>query len=263
MNSSNNHGRTAHLSEIQQQQFGRDGFLVVNKMASIDTCNHLLDSVNDALCPPLAPLEYETDVSYPGAPHNFSAVGGRTPRRLLNAFARDQIFRQWARNEGVVNTVRQLLGGSDIQLTQNHHNCVMTKYPAYSSETHWHQDIRYWSFDRPELISVWLALGEENTARGGMQLIPGSHKLDLDRGRFDAALFLRADLPENQSLVQTAVSANLQLGDVLFFHCRTFHAAGANRTETVKYSLVYSYHQSDNAPIPETRSARYAEVSLA
>ena len=262
MNASEKHGRTTCLSEIQQQQFQRDGFLVVNKMASVDMCQHLLDSVHEALNPPLAPLEYEADVNYPGAPHNFSAVGGRTPRRLLNAFARDQIFREWARNEGVVNTVRQLLGSDDIQLTQNHHNCVMTKYPAYSSETHWHQDIRYWSFDRPELISVWLALGEESTARGGMQLIPGSHRLHLDRGRFDAALFLRADLPENQSLVQTAVSANLEIGDVLFFHCRTFHAAGANHTESAKYSLVYSYHQSDNAPIPETRSARYAEVSL-
>ncbi len=250
------------LNKQQQQQFHRDGFLVVKAMASEATGNNLLDAVYQALNPPLAPLEYEADVRYPGAPRDLEDKGGRTPRRLLHAYARDKVFRDWAGSDAVVNTVRQLLHSDDVQLSQNHHNCIMTKFPGYSSETHWHQDIRYWSYDRPELINVWLALGEESTARGGMLLIPGSHKIQLDRGRFDASLFLRTDLAENQALLKTAVSADLNTGDVLFFHCRAFHAAGANNTTSPKYSLVFSYHASDNAPIPNTRSARYAEVSL-
>ena len=231
MDAHEKHNASPGLTEFQQQQFQRDGFLVVKKLASDDICTHLLESIHGALNPPLAPLEYEADVNYPGAPQNLGAVGGRTPRRLLNAFARDRVFRDWARNDGVTRTVRQLLASDDIQLTQNHHNCVMTKYPGYSSETHWHQDIRYWSFDRPELISVWLALGQENAARGGMFLIPGSHNIQLDRGRFDAALFLRADLPENQSLLQTAVSANLEKGDVFLRRLVQlhFHLPGISR----------------------------------
>ena len=252
-----------YLSEFQQQQFHRDGFLVVRNMADEVTRAQLLSAIQDALDPPLAPLEYEADVHYPGSPLDISAPGGRTPRRLLQAYARDKVFRDWAKSGPIVAAMRQLIGSESIQLTQNHHNCVMTKMPGFSSETHWHQDIRYWSFDRPELINAWLALGEENTARGGMQLIPGSHSVELDRGRFDASLFLRTDLPENESLLQTAVSADLNAGDVLLFHCRTFHAAGANTTNAPKYSLVYSYHAADNAPIPETRSARYEEVTLA
>ena len=93
-----------------------------------------------------------------------------------------------------------------------------------------------------------------------MKFIPGSHKLELDRGRFDADLFLRNDLPENEALLNSAVDAQLKAGDVLFFHCRTFHLAGANKTKQPKYSVVYSYHAADNLPIPGTRSARRDSV---
>ena len=256
--------RTAEpvLNDIQLQQFNRDGFLVVRKLADETTCARLQSAVLEALDPPLAPLEYEADVNYPGSPPSIASPGGRTPRRLLNAYARDPVFREWARNPQVARAVGQLLGDGKIQLTQNHHNCVMTKFPAHSSETHWHQDIRYWSFDRPELVNVWLALGEENEKRGGMQFIPGSHRLDFDRGRFDAALFLRTDLEENQTLLASAVYAELNVGDAIFFHCKTFHAAGANTMDSPKFSLVYSYHLQDNSPIPDTRSARYEEVDL-
>ena len=37
----------------------------------------------------------------------------------------------------------------------------MTKAKTYSSATLWHQDNRYWSFEEENLISVWLALGDE------------------------------------------------------------------------------------------------------
>ena len=37
----------------------------------------------------------------------------------------------------------------------------MTKQARYSSSTGWHRDSRYWHFQRPELISVWLALRDE------------------------------------------------------------------------------------------------------
>ena len=42
----------------------------------------------------------------------------------------------------------------------------------------------------------------------------------------------------------------LDAGDMLFFHCRLFHAAGRNETETLKCSLVFSYHDADNQRDP-------------
>lgn len=250
------------LSASQLEQFERDGYVIVRNLAPADLRSHIIDAVETSLNPALGPLEYETEVKYPGAPRSYDSPGGYTPRRLLHAYSRDAVFRQWASNQLVLSAVRQLIGVDDIQLTQSHHNCVMTKMPHFSSQTGWHQDIRYWSFDRPELVNVWLALGDEYAEKGGMKFIPGSHKLELDRGRFDAELFLRDDLPENRELMDQAIDAELNAGDVVFFHCKTFHVAGENQTDDPKYSLVYSYHSIDNLPIPDTRSARLSSVVL-
>jgi hypothetical protein len=156
----------------------------------------------------------------------------------------------------------EALMGGPVEFAQSHHNCIMTKYPGYSSATLWHQDIRYWSFDRPELVSTWLALGDENPANGSLQVIPGSHRLELDRGRLDAELFLRPELPENAELIATAVPVTLAAGDVLFFDAQTFHAAGTNTTDEVKLSAVFTYHRRDNRPIAGTRSANYPSLEM-
>ena len=248
------------LSAQQLQQFNNDGYLIERNLASADLLQRMNAVIDSSVSPALAPVEYEADVHYPGAPESKTAPGGQTPRRLLNAYTRDSVFREWANSPCVVARLEQMLQSEKVMVSQNHHNCVMTKYPGYSSVTSWHQDIRYWSFDHPELISVWLALGPERLDNGGLLLIPGSHRLELERGRLDAALFLRTDIEENRELISGAVPAELEAGDTLFFHCNTFHAAGQNDADFVKKSLVYSYHCHSNRSIPETRSAVHDDI---
>jgi len=250
------------ISAGEKAQFDRDGFLIIRGMAPEALRQDMIKAINASLDPPLGPLEYEAEVEYPGAPAHIDAPGGKTPRRLLHAYSRARKFRNWAHSTQVVDALRLLMGSDQLMISQNHHNCIMTKLPGFSSKTGWHQDIRYWCFDRPELINVWLALGDETPENGGMRLIPGSHRRDIDRGRFDAAMFLRPELPENSELLSAAVDARLNAGDVLFFHCRTLHAAGNNTTQNNKYSLVFSYHAADNHPIPQTRSARLLDIAV-
>ena len=60
-------------------------------------------------------------------------------------------------------------------MSRAHHNCLMTKHPRYGSMTGWHRDMRFWSFEREDLVSVWLALGEETIDNGALWFVPGSH----------------------------------------------------------------------------------------
>lgn len=250
------------MRQLESARFERDGFLVVPRMASAAEVGALRSAALAALDPLCGPVEFEADVGYPGAPSDRAAPGGDTPRRLLHAYGRDEVFRAWQTGARLGDRLRTLMGGRTPMLSQCHHNCVMTKFPGYSSATLWHQDIRYWSFDRPELVSVWLALGPETPDNGALSVIPGSHQLDLERGRLDRDLFLRTDLEDNQRLIEAAQIVTLAPGDTLFFHCRLFHAARANRTDTLKLSLVSTYHAADNHPIPGTRSAQYPPVPL-
>lgn len=242
-------------------RFASDGFLVAPRLAAPELVNALRQAALNQLAARIGPAEYEADLHYPGAPAARDAPGGGTVRRLLQVYGRIPAFAEWARAPAVANRLRQFLGPS-LMLSQAHHNCVMTKQPRYSSVTGWHQDIRYWSFERPELISLWLALGRETPENGCLQFLPGTHVMDFARERLDEALFLREDLPENQSLIATSVSAPLEPGDVVFFHCRTFHAAGNNRTEQPKVSLVFTYHAASNRALASTRSAALPSVEL-
>ena len=251
------------LSDPEVAAFAKDGFVVCPSLAPPEVCAKLKLIAEMHLSELIAPVEYEVDVLYPGAPSDAIAPGGQTSRRLLQAYARDAAFREWATSEALAGVLEQLFASSAVvMLSQCHHNCVMTKTPGFSSVTLWHQDVRYWSFDQENLISVWLALGPEDKTNGCLRVIPGSHLMELDRGRLDASLFLRPDLPENKALLQQAELVALGAGDVLFFHCRLFHAAGRNLTDETKLSPVFTYHEAGNRPIEGTRSAKHPSIAL-
>jgi len=242
--------------------FDEHGYVVVPSFADVAVTQRFQLIAQEHLATELAPMEYEVDVQYPGAPADAAALGANTARRLLQACSRHSAFRDWATSDAVKRVLAKLLGSEALELSQCHHNCVMTKQPGFSSATLWHQDNRYWSFDEQNLVSLWLALTDEHRRNGCLRVIPGSHRLSLDPGRFDAALFLRPDLPENKQLLKRAVQVTLRAGDALFFHSKLFHAAGRNQTDTTKLSLVFTYHAAANRPIDATRSARFPGIAL-
>jgi len=249
------------LSSKQVEAFHRDGFLVLPRVGGADLCNQLVELTKGWLAAQQQPLEYEADVDYPGSPTSRAAEGGLTVRRLRQAYVRHPILQQWATGAPLAQPLRQLLG-DPVLLVQAHHNCIMTKQPAYSSATGWHRDIRYWSYQRPELISAWLALGDETEANGCLWVIPGSQLLPIGPERFDRRLFLSAEHPANRSLLQQALPVPLRQGDVLLFHANLFHAAGRNGTGMTKYSLVFTYRDAANQPLPGSRSASLADIPL-
>lgn len=259
---SETHASPPRFSSREVEQFRRDGFVVVSGLASESLCGQMKALARHHLAAAVAPLEYEADTRYPGAPESREAPGGRSVRRLLQACARDPLFRDWALSDTLSWRLRQLLGPA-IELSQAHHNCVMTKQPAFSSVTGWHQDIRYWSFERPDLVSAWLALGPERVDNGCLLVVPGSHRLDMHPEQYDDERFFRTDLAENLPILARQVPVELDAGDVLFFHARLLHAAGRNLTGLTKFAVVFTYHAADNRPLPGTRSAALPDVSVA
>ena len=249
------------LTATQIEQFCHDGFLVFRKLVSPAACETMLSVTRQHLQSAIAPVEYEADVGYPGAPQSLDAPGGRTIRRLRAAYQRDACFQQWAEDPRIITWLHQLFD-ERVCLTLAHHNCVMTKHPNFGTATGWHRDIRYWSFARNDLIAVWLALGAEKADNGGLHVIPGSHRLDITRGQLDDLDFLRTDVPENQPLFTQGRALELEQGDVVFFHSGLFHAAGRNNSHAVKTSVVFAYRGESNPPVAGSKSAAAGDVAL-
>lgn len=249
------------FTPAEQEFFAREGYIVARGLADQGMCDEMRGVAEHHLSRRIEPWELEATLHYPGAPASEDAKGGDTIRRLLRAQSRHPVFTRWLSAPGLTRRLHQLLG-PEVVMPLAHHNCIMTKQPRYSSDTGWHRDIRYWSFERPELITAWLALGSETPENGGLKVIPGSHRMHFDTERLDDARFLRTGITDNQALIERHINVDLQAGDVLFFHCSIFHAADRNRTETTKFSVVFTFRPVDNRPLTGTRSVSLPELLI-
>lgn len=249
------------FTDGEAEQFQRDGYFICRSLIPEDYVSRILEVARRDTVGELGDIEYEADVQYPGSPSSLQAAGGRTIRRLRQAFSRDPVFSQLVKEPFLLNRLQQLLG-PQVVMPLAHHNCVMTKHPEYSSDTGWHQDIRFWSFRTPHLVNTWIALGTESQENGCLKLLPGSHGLTYQKHQLDEGLFLRTDLAENEPLLRREISAELNPGDVLFFHARCFHSATRNFSQQTKYSAVFTFRSLDNVPVPGTRSSERPELLL-
>jgi len=230
------------ISLAQIQQFKIDGYLVIPNALNTNELKELNTLTQDHLNSRTEPYELEADVQYPGSPTSRDACGGSTIRRLLNAYQRAPALQSLAQRHDIVNTVQRILGSEELLLNPNHHNCIMTKQPEFSSETLWHRDTRYWRFNNKYLINAWFALGDEKQENGAMKILPGSHRWDVQEDALNEAQFLKLDHPFNQDRLATQRLVSLNAGDLLLFSAHCFHAAGKNMTQSPKFSLVFTYH---------------------
>ena len=246
---------------VQIDQLHERGYVLVPRFVPADELRKLNEVARVQLAARAEPIEFEADLQYLGAPPSRAAVGGETVRRLLDACARDPVFARCGTAPALRDWMEEYFNES-VLMSRAHHNCLMTKHPLFGSMTDWHRDIRYWSFKREDLVSVWFALGEENIDNGALWFVPGSHRMAFDAKQFDEAKFFRADRAENADIIRKAQSPRLAPGDAVFFHCNTLHSAGKNLSNAVKFSLVYTYHGLSNPPEQGTRSTSKPEIQL-
>lgn len=241
------------LNPKQIEEFNTNGFLILKNFANSQLCKAILNKAKIHLEQKIAPIESEQDYMQ----LNGSEI---TVRRLRQVYQREAIFQEWMTNQEIRPVLQQLLNDTPV-LTLAHHNSIMTKMPKDSTRTFWHQDRRYWNFENDNLISVWLALGDEYLENGLLEFIPGSHTMSFEKGQFDEQSNFLDIHPLNQALIQTKVHTNLQQGDVVLFHCKTLHHANKNNTDRPKISFVYTVKAMNNKALPNTRSD-FEEVIL-
>ncbi len=244
------------LNSKELQKFKEDGFLIIRDFLDEDRCDAIKDIAKVHLKYKIEPIETEYEYIGIDKDEYKSSV-----RRLRQVYDRDILFKEWMENKKIYPILEQLLEEEPILITA-HHNSIMTKLAKTSTYTCWHRDSRYWSYDGKNLISVWLALGVENSQNGVLEFIPGSHNMDLKDYQFDEKSFFRSDLEENISLIKKKVSFELNKGDIVLFHSELLHRANANMSDEDKISFVYTVKGKSINAIKNTRSAKFKEIEL-
>lgn len=241
------------LDEKQIKEFHENGFLLLKNFADAKLCDEILEKAKIHLRNKIAPIESEQEYMQ-------KDTNEITVRRLRQVYDREEVFRIWMRDKKIRPILIQLLKDTPV-LTLAHHNSIMTKLPHDSTRTFWHQDRRYWNFENDNLVSVWLALGDEYLENGLLEFITGSHIMNFSKDRFDSESNFLDENSENIELIHKKTSNNLQKGDVVLFHCKTLHHASKNNSDKAKISFVYTVRAKSNNPIKGTRSD-FKEVIL-
>ena len=257
------------LTQQQLETFDKDGFLVLHNFLERDKCDAILDVALVHLKHKIEPIESEIDYNEKSEEYrtdviDYSSIEDKkllTVRRLRQVYDRDVLFKDWMENKKIRPLLKQLLE-DEVVITTAHHNSIMTKMPQKSKETSWHQDRRYWSYSDDNLVSVWLALGEENFENGVLEFIPSSHKMSFSEEQFGEKEYFSLNNEKNLSLIETKRSSNLKSGDVVIFHCKLLHRANKNSSSKPKISFVYTVKGKRTKVLKGSRSAKYKEILL-
>jgi len=258
-----------YLSDEQLNSFHINGFLILRDFANPAQCEAILDIATVHLQHRVEPLETELEYGGKSKSYRTNVTDYRsqskekqvTVRRLRQVYHRDTIFKEWMENEEIRPILEQILE-DQVAITIAHHNSIMTKMPYSSTETAWHRDRRYWRYSDDNLVSVWLALGEENSQNGVLEFIPKSHLMEFTEKQFDEKEYFHEKSEQNLSLIETKTSTTLKKGDVVLFHSKLLHRANANKSQRAKISFVYTVKGASTKVTEGTRSASYPEILL-
>ena len=257
------------LTKEELAEFNLNGFLLLRNFLDKSESEKILDLALVHLKHKIEPIETEIDYGNKSQDyrtevsdyHSIEKKREVTVRRLRQVYDRDIVFKNWMENRKIRPILKQILE-DDVVLSLAHHNSIMTKMPYSSTETAWHQDRRYWSYDGDNLVSVWLALGEENAENGVLEFIPKSHKMKFSKEQFIEKEYFDTEHPVNMLLMETKKSYSLNRGDVVVFHSKLLHRANANTSNNPKVSFVYTVKGKTINVIKNSRSAQYSEILL-
>ncbi len=257
------------LSDVQLEQFNKDGFIVLRGFVDEDRCDAIIKIAQEHLVQKTEPIETETGYdsrskAYRTDVTDYSSHADEdrlVVRRLRQVYDRDVLFKEWMEDRSIRPILQQILN-DQVVLTTAHHNSIMTKMPHISSETGWHQDRRYWRYSDDNLVSVWLALDDETSQNGVLEFIPGSHKMHFTSEQFDEKEYFLKTYADNKEIIASKVSTDLKKGDVVIFHSLLLHRANKNTTDKAKISFVYTVKALETKALEGTRSSEYPEIAL-
>jgi phytanoyl-CoA hydroxylase len=257
------------LTPEQLAQFHKNGFIILRNFLEAERCDAILKVAKQHLEDKIEPIETETGYDSRTKEYRTSVTDYNSKedtehvvvRRLRQVYDRSPLFKSWMEDENLRPVLQQILG-DQVVLTTAHHNSIMTKMPYFSRATQWHQDRRYWQYTNDNLVSVWLALDDENSDNGSLEFIPSSHAMHFTLKQFDEKEYFSQEYPENKKIIAQKISTNLQKGDVVLFHSLLLHRANNNSTNEPKISFVYTVKGLKTEAVSGSRSAEFPEITL-
>ncbi len=239
----------SRLDSEQREAFDRDGYVLVKGFFSAAEIG-------------LLRVAMERDPAIREHFYDRTDADGAATRMVTWNHPGDSVYGMAARCEKMVDTMEDLLGGE----VYHYHSKLTAKEPRDGGAWEWHQDYGYWYHNGclfPWMASAMVALDRSHRGNGCLQVLRGSHHLGrIDHGLLDGEQ-VGADLNrvEQATRVLETVYAEMDPGDVLFFHCNTLHRSDQNRSDERRWTMICCYNAARNDPYREHHHPRYTPLS--
>ncbi len=229
------------MDKARVEQFRRDGFLAIPRLADAATVARLGD-VYDAM------LRHEIDVSATDNPL------GMITRQIMMPSRYHPVFRDNAALTGAREIAKSLLGVDD---PRPRFDMLIYKEPGQLAATPWHQDFSYSATPTAqagstipvdEVIQFWVALDDVDEENGCMHFVPGAHRQPLlehyiagGAADYTQRLLAIVDAEEKLDLDQ-AVACPLEAGGATVHNYGTPHFTPGNRTaDRPRRAYIFNY----------------------
>ena len=236
------------LNEDQRAAFDRDGYILVRGFFDPEEATLLQTAM-------------EQDPAIRGHFYDRNDAAGMATKMATWNHPGDSVYGYAARSHKMVDTMEDLLGGE----VYHYHSKITAKEPHEGGAWEWHQDYGYWYHNGclfPAMASAMIALDRCTKANGCLQVLKGSHHL----GRVEHGLLEGEQVGADLRRVEEAkkqlelVYCEMELGDVLFFHCNTLHRSDQNRSDDRRWTLICCYNAARNDPYLDHHHPRYTPL---
>ncbi|MFE2042304.1 phytanoyl-CoA dioxygenase family protein [Streptomyces sp. NPDC059477] len=208
---------TSILTQTELASF-QDGFLVVRGLFGYAEIARLCEEFAALHAAGPVPGHFEPGRGAPGDPL------AEYPRVMqpheINARARDMLL------DARLRTVLEVLLGEEVLAAQS---MFYFKPPGARGQA-LHQDNFYLRVEPGTCVAAWVACDVIDQDNGGLQVVPGTHRMDLfcPETADEELSFAREYVPPPPGL--TPVPVDMAPGDVLFFNGSLVHGSQPNRT---------------------------------
>jgi hypothetical protein len=138
------------------------------------------------------------------------------------------------------------------------------KWAGGGAEVKWHQDIVFYPHTNAGTLQFLVMLEDVGEEQGPLQVVPGSHKLDLYEHYDEAGNWTGAMTETDLARVpmDQAVSLLGPAGTVSVHHSRTVHGSTCNLSSSSRPAIVVTYSAADAVPYtaPSYPSSRYGRL---
>ena len=144
-----------------------------------------------------------------------------------------------SRHPRILDVVEDLIGPNILAFASR----FWIKPGRDGSYVSWHQDSAYFGLDPHDLVTVWLALTDSNSANGCLKMLPKSHR---GEARTHIETFNKKNLLARGQVIEgvdetDAVELELRAGQFSCHHERIVHGSDANNTTEARIGLGIFY----------------------